>query len=375
MRLTNAALAGVFVAVLALPATAKSSYYGAVDVGSKGTKAALYSFKAVPNGFDTDVRFKKTINTKLVSSMVEGRFTAEGIQEAADAVRQLIEDMKADAKKHKISEVKFYVVGSSGVARGSNRNELVDAVKAGTGMEMTFVDAKAEGYFGLLSSVPRKRRSAAILIDVGSGNTKIGCLVGDPSLQNFKSAEIPYGSVSGRNEGGKRNPEDIKAGIDDLMQTAIVPAYSKESMDSPCLRNRQRIYWTGGAAWATATFAHPESSLDSFVFLTAQDVDTFLAALSDGTWNQKKLKYSFRKDVPASRRESIQAAAEKERENVLNVFVREDLLSGVSIMKNILKVGNPSAVIVFARNGNYIYGYALDRYKEDLADEEESAGN
>jgi len=51
--------------------------------------------------------------------------------------------------------------------------------------------------------------------------------------------------------------------------------------------------------------------------------------------------------------------------DVKNVFVREDLLAGLNIMKTVLAASDPAAVIVFARNGNYLFGYALDHYKED----------
>jgi hypothetical protein len=63
--------------------------------------------------------------------------------------------------------------------------------------------------------------------------------------------------------------------------------------------------------------------------------------------------------------QAIRARAEKDTADVMNVFVREDLLSGVSIMKTALDVGNPSSLILFARNGSFLYGYALDKFKED----------
>jgi hypothetical protein len=364
MRLLKTILV-LLVVTLAGSASAKERYYGAVDLGSKGTKAALYSFIQDENGFDANVLFKKSINTTLASSMKNNRFTVEGINEAADAVKQLIGEIRAEAARQQINNGYFYVVGSSAVAKSANRDELVAAVRTASGSDMTFVDAKDEGYFGLVSAVPRKRRGASILIDIGSGNTKVGCLVGDSSPKNYKSAEIPYGSVSGRNEGAKQNPTNIKAGIDKLMQEQVAPAYTKESMDTPCLRNRQRVYWTGGAAWATATFMRPDAALAGFVVLTRRDLTVFLERLGDGSWNQKGLAFDFGKDVSPARRQAVRAKAEKEREDVMNVFVREDLISGVSIMKTLLDASNPSAVILFARNGNYIYGYALEKFRED----------
>ena len=231
---------------------------------------------------------------------------------------------------------------------------------------MDFVDAATEGYYGLLSAVPAIRRSVSMYVDIGSGNSKLGCLVGDTTFKDFKSAEIPYGSVSGRNEALKRDPKDVDAGIASVMSD-VTDAYEKQSRDIPCLRNRQRIYWSGGAAWATATFTHPEQEMNGWVTITKHDLDRFLAHLKDGTWNQRKPVLTFPKDMPLDKQQAIRAKAAKEWDNVQNVFVREDLLSGVSIMKAVLDSSNPSATIRFVRGGNFIYGYALEKFKEGNA--------
>ena len=358
----------------AAPASTKVEYYGAVDLGSKGTKATLYSFEPEEDGDYPNAIFTKVVNTKLVSSMADGKFTKEGIADAADAVKQVIDAMKAEAAKQNIDVQVYYVVGSSGVAKGTNKQELVDAVKAASGIDMDFVDAIQEGYYGLSSAVPLSYRPVSMYVDIGSGNTKLGCMVGESDPKNYKGAEIPYGSVSGRNEALKRNPE-IVAGVESLM-TDINAAYEKQSRDIPCLRNRERIYWTGGAAWGTATFTHPEKALSGWVMITSKDLDNFLAQLKAKTWNQKQPVFHFSTEVPTdpkkaaakkAREAGIRKQALKDRADVQNVFVREDLLSGVSIMRAILNSSNPSAKIRFVRGGNYIYGYALEKFKNNSA--------
>lgn len=355
-------------------AASEVRYYGAVDLGSKGTKAALYSFVTEEDGRTPLVVFSKTVNTKLVSSMKDGAFTKEGIADAADAVKQDVDAMKAEAAKEKIHVDTYYVVGSSGVAKSKNKDDLIAAVKAATGIDMDFVDAGQEGYYGLLSAVPLSRRPTSMYIDIGSGNAKLGCLVGSADIKSFKSAEIPYGSVSGRNEALKRNPKDLDAGLDSVI-TDVNSSYEDQSRDIPCLRNRQRIYWTGGAAWATATFMHPEGEMNGWVTITKHDLDTFLARLKDGTWNQKQPVFTFPKDMPLDKQQTIRAKATKEREDVQNVFVREDLLSGVSIMRAVLNSSNPSASIRFVRSGNYIYGYALEKFTENASREARENSN
>ena len=342
-------------------------YYGAVDLGSKGTKAALYSFVTEEDGRNPVVIYTKTINTSLVSSMKDGVFTKEGIDDATSAVKDVVDGMKGEAaKRHLLVDV-YYVIGSSGTAKATNKDKLADSVKAATGIDMSFVDAKKEGYYGVLSSVPRSRRATSMYLDIGSGNTKLGCLVGDADLSSYKSAEIVYGSVSGRNEALKRSPNNIDVGMDDVM-SEVKASYGDQSRDIPCLRNRERIYWTGGAAWATATYMHPERELNGWVTLTKHDLDTFLARLKDGSWNQRKPVFVFPKDMPEEKKAEIRTKAMKEWEDVQNVFVREDLISGVSIMEAVLDSSNPSATIHFVRSGNFIYGYALEKYREDASE-------
>ena len=41
----------------------------------------------------------------------------------------------------------------------------------------------------------------------------------------------------------------------------------------------------------------------------------------------------------------------------------------------ILDNGNPSAHVFFVRNGNYLYGYALDKYKDIKIGEDVAAAN
>jgi len=348
---------------LAAFCSGQTSYFGGIDVGSKGTKAALFSLTNTPEGDEIGPIFGDTINTKLVSSMKDGDFTEDGIKDATDAAKRLIEEMKTAANEKRLSDVTYYIVGSSGVAIGKNKEALKTSVEAATNVGMTFIDATREGYFGLESSVPAARATTSMYIDIGSGNTKLGCLVGGLDKKNFKSNEIKYGSVSLRNEARKRRPDDIAAGIHEVLKE-VAAKYATDSEDIPCLRNRQRIYWTGGAAWATATFMRPDKALNARVVLTKRDIETFLARLNDGTWNQRNPVLIFPKDMPPARQAKIRAKAQADRKSVMDIFVREDLLSGVSLMKTVLESSNPSAVLVFGRDSGFIYGVAEEKFHQ-----------
>jgi TIR domain-containing protein len=339
-------------------------YYGGIDLGSKGTKAELF---LLDNNDDLCCDPK---NTKLVSSMKDGQFTSDGIQDATDKVKQQIKAMRAEAEKDRI-QVQYFIVGSSGVAKAKNKNALAASVKAATGIDMDFIDAKREGYFGLLStmpSIPKDKLFVSSYVDIGSGNTKFGCVVGGLDLADYQGGEIEYGSVSARILGTEKNPKDKKAGIDEVMEE-VGQHYYQESSSAPWLQSVTEIYWTGGAAWATATFMHPDKALEPTVKIARSDLDTFLARLRDGSWNQKPLPYSFPKDMPSATQEAIRKAAEKDwyggdgKDGVMKVFAGEDLYAGISIMKTILGYSNASATVTFVRDGGkFLHGFATEKY-------------
>src|SRR5262249_27009306 len=155
-----------------------------------------------------------------------------------------------------------------------------------TGLDLQFVDARTEALDALKSAVPTVRLPEAIVVDIGGGNTKLGCMVGD----SFNSVEIPYGSQTLRKVAAA-NP-NYDAGLQSAMAD-ISQAYRTERMNTPCLGNRKIFYFMGGAAWATATFAKPEAARRSFVKLARADVSFFVKSLHDEQWNQGDPQFHF----------------------------------------------------------------------------------
>lgn len=343
-----------------------SRYYGAIDLGSRGIKASLFHFVQEAEGPDASVIYKNEVLTRLVSSAKDGSFTAAGIEEAAQATATLLTEMRAEATKRALPAVEYYIVGSSGVARFANRDELKRAVDHATGLDMGFVDAAQEAYDGMLSAVPRPRRETAVMIDIGGSNTKMACM---PD-RLLRTAELAYGSVTLREAAANQGP-DYLTGLTAALRTMISPGFAEQSKKTDCIANRQRIYWLGGAAWATATFMHPDQALRGYVNLSAADLDSFLTQLRNDTWLQHAPALRFAPDVKPDQREKIKAAHESDWKRVPETFSREDLLAGVSLMKAIVGAQQRAPAIVFVRHGSYIVGYALERFRADVGGEAE----
>lgn len=130
----------------------------------------------------------------------------------------------------------------------------------------------------------------------------------------------------------------------------------------PGIMNRKRVYWIGGAAWGTATYMRPDQAARDFVTMQKSDVKRFLGALNDKTWS------NYKPSTKASAK--ARAAFEKDSAKVTEIFSRDNLASGVSIFDAFLNDRGVDGPIVFARNGQWIMGYASAKFGDDVWSED-----
>src|SRR5882724_5350595 len=88
---------------------AQIPYYGGVDLGAKGTKGALFSLQTSLDQLKLEVVDAESINTKLVSSMKDGEYTKEGIEDATKAAKEVLADMEKAAKNSKLEKVEYFI--------------------------------------------------------------------------------------------------------------------------------------------------------------------------------------------------------------------------------------------------------------------------
>ena len=110
------------------------------------------------------------IISSLAFAQSRSRCAASAIDETAAAAATMLADMKtADASCRPL------VVGSSALAAATNCNDLANAVAGRTGLEgMDFVTAQQEAELGLVASIPPHEWKDAVLVGIGSVNTKLG---------------------------------------------------------------------------------------------------------------------------------------------------------------------------------------------------------
>jgi exopolyphosphatase/pppGpp-phosphohydrolase len=353
MRLSSArivAYAACLGAFLLAPAPARAELHGGVEIGAKGVKATVIDVTHNKATFDVKVLLAGTQNTTLSGAVSDsGKPDEKALKETVKAVQSYVEQME---KKHKVPRENLYVVGSSGVFASVAKNKeavaagqkaVAEAVQKATGYKMEFITAEQEAELSIVGIVPKAYRDQAALIDIGSGNTKGGVQLAPRKYALFA---VPYGTVTFGTAATKKYPDEplpkaLAGGRKDL----LTPALRTALKDKPEVLKRRRVYLSGGAVWALATFMKP-ADRGSYTVLTAADVQAYRKALAASPKEYPTVDLTKIKDG------EVRAAAEKDLGRVKKTFTPEQLLSGAEILTAIadeFDLENNRAY--FARNG------------------------
>lgn len=317
-----------------------------IEVGSIGVKA-----RAIDLSFDsqcnlsTKTLFSEDVNTDIFKTIKDGQLMPEAIMATAKAVKGLAGKMQSQ-----YPSCPTLVVGSSGVALAENTADLRKAILAEGLSDMGFVTPVQEARYAFRSSVPLKKRSATVLFDIGGSNTKIGYMNGD----EFQAMDMPYGSTS-LAKAATDSGLPFRFGVAKTLLEKIIPKFHEDAKNHPSVLKRTSVYWIGGAAWATATFSHPDSADKPIVTISRSDIDDFLVALEKDTWKSRQ--------APSKMTEAAQAAWNKDWASVQKIFTRERLIAGVTLMKVMLSDGMYRDSVTFPRYGQWVWGYGLEVFK------------
>ena len=373
----------------AVPATARAvakndKLHGGIEIGSKGVKATALHFTRKGNGYDVKILYSETINTTIMK-VKDNRFTPEAIAETVEAVRKIFNRMQ---QEHRISPEHIYIVGSSGL-RSDNKQDLVGEVKKAVGKDMSFLTVEMEVQLSIAGTIPQQRedenrpgneRYAAMLIDIGSGNTKGGyqqsasAPAGGLPPEEFVTMGIPYGTVTFTNEATRyRKAEgDLKEFALDarlLGPKILNEPLNKEIAKRPGLAARERLYLTGGIVWAMATLLYPENRR-AFTPLTAEDIERFHYLTRSDVNSLLNPDLSFITD------QTRRLTAQKEIDSVKAAFTPKNLIAGAEILNAVsTEFKLQDKKIWFARFGHlsWILSYVRGVAEKQLLAAESSA--
>jgi exopolyphosphatase/pppGpp-phosphohydrolase len=220
---------------------------------------------------------------------------------------------------------------------------------------MTFINVRREAELSVAGVVPGKFRKEAVLIDVGSGNTKGGYFGTDNQICTFS---VPFGTVSFAElvtGAGGSFPDQVRK----LREEKLAPAVKKQLATAVEMTTRRRVYLSGGIVWATATLTHPEDRR-AFTPLTVTDIDDLHKRLA-----AEPGKFP-RTDLSAIADEGKEQQAREEIEKVKKVYTPEQLLAGLQVLKALadeMQLAAGEKQVYFARHGSlaWILGYVVEK--------------
>lgn len=351
----------VLVAGLLAAASARADVQGGIEIGAKGVRVVAVETKA---GQDLKVLMSGTQNTTLVGGLAKtGRFSPDALKETAAAVARFAEKLR---KEHLLPDSRIHVVGSSGLFSAlagkddlirENRAALVAAVRESAKLPLAFLDVTREAELSILSVVPLKHADTAVLLDIGSGNTKGGALDKSGRCITFG---IPFGTVTFADAvRAKSGKGDFAAAASALRGQLLTPAVKDQLRTQKGLAGRPRIYLGGGTVWALATLMRPQDR-SSAVALSARDISAFHELLVK---NEAAVPAP---DLSKIADTTVRQRARKEVEQVRKTFTREQLLAGTEILRALgegFDFAAPDRQLVFARNGylGWIIGYVAEK--------------
>lgn len=318
-----------------------SVVYAGIEVGSKGVKMSLLELgkDALVNG-SFNILKDSSVNTDFIS------FT----QPTFSATLNGLSNLYATAlNKYNIPSSRVFTVVSSGVKMQAEKeektnwvNNLVDSFKLKIKEPkrlVEVVDVLQEARLSHLGIIPRSKRFATFLIDIGSGNTKGGYFPIDDNTKEFKLFQLNWGTKSTANAAEKRMDEYDKtlANYSKQLFRVLQGAENSELIyavnSSGAYNLNDYIAFSGGIVWAAATLLQPENIDNPVVNVTYEDVQRFTetlynnyASLSDSALLQKITDSNLDKKAIA-----------KEIKRVHSVFDQRSLMAGAGLLLKIMR--------------------------------------
>ncbi len=329
--------------------------YGVLEIGSKGVKAAVVtSFMDEQGRLRYQTGFKKSINTDVLQGVADtGEFSSEAIDRTAQAASDLMAEIRANSKN--IGD-NIFVAGSSGLSAAMNRDELGKRVRALTGANPIFINSSQELLFGMIGSIPDNLLYKTALLDIGSGNGRVGYLISPKGERKSGQVVIDLraGSTSLTELANKsKSPsESYITALNRVVEKEIAPRFASDVKQYPVLSKHHHLMVVGGAAWAMTTLMHPENQ-GSYTPLSLADFSDYYDRI---TQNPDAL---LNQDLSAIADAKTRETVTKQIEAVKKTFTLENLQAGARILKlaaETIPLGK--ADIYFNRDGNWAYGLA-----------------
>lgn len=332
--------------------TVAQNLYAGIEIGGKGLKVFIIDIRSLEKDIVVIENFWSD-NISLLPGII-----ATGAMNDTDmttTTKKVVVEYNKVLNDFKIEKSKIYIVISSGVGIANNTNELVDKLKKEIDASVGVVTTEKESKFLFKNGVPIKSRDEALLLDIGSGNTKGGFYEKKGGLNKFINLNMNLGTMSLSELLSKQNKlsnfNDYVAATDNFyneLNNDIKQIYEAKER---CF-DKKKIYLSGGSPWAFYTLFYEDDSKKNFLEFNPSDV---LAYDAD-------LRNNFDKFI-------ILAKKNKEVARVLKTFTRENLIVSNSILKatiaNIKNINSKKLFFAKQPEVSWVVTYICDELTKD----------
>ena len=213
-----------------------------IDIGTNSVKVLVGDLAA-------EGRLTPICEISRQTRLGAGFYGTQKLQRSAIALTaEAVAEFHASAAKLGASSIR--VIATSAARDARNADELIEAVRQRTGLEMEILsgDMEAEWTFRGVTSNPSLAQSPVLILDVGGGSTEF--IVGDQAVPQFRSS-YSLGTVRLLEQLHLNDPPGLaalaecRAWLKDFLTTQVVPFLD------PALRACRgpvRLVGTGGTA-------------------------------------------------------------------------------------------------------------------------------
>lgn len=329
-----------------------TNLFAGIEVGSKGVKISVVALNANLDGdFSYSVKADSSVNTEIIE------FKEFSITESAKAAVMFYNKAINDFK---IPNRQIFLVISSGVvkqAQLTNNTDKIDQLKTLILTQLNqpkktvdFLTPEVEARLVYLGTIHKKNRDGAVIIDIGSGNTKGGYF---DKTGAFTPFDFNWGTAKLKTEINKKQPNSITE-YNGFVKDAIVKIKDNDISTTfnqrIVIRNQPFMIMGGGINWVIVTLMRPDKMDKAFMELSLNDIREF----------KKNIQNNYEAFVDDARAVTPDALIEFGK--VKRNFDQKSMIAGVALLEAIMEELNstsPTKTYYFARYSSWLTGYIV----------------
>jgi hypothetical protein len=350
---------------LAMAEPTAGSPYGVIEVGSKGVKAYAFDYERAqtPGCQEDGDRYLGCLNLQQVPPVNVSPIKETALQDTVAAVATQEQELM---QRYAVAPDRLFVVLSSGLSTIPHRDNLIASIaeRINPKNPIDLISADNEAQYalnGVLQMIPARyrsdRRRTAVLMDIGSGNTKGSYIEKTGKSERFVSLSVPWGTTTVTKEIDEhRGDVSFTAAAETWRKNVLLPILHDEFERKPGAVNRQRVYLLGGLPWALVTLTQPQDK-HKFPPINIEQIDRLYR---DATAD----------DAEARLCQNSKTIEGSDIDRVCNAFSVNNLVAGLQILKALvqeMKLDKRNKLIFFFRDSQFAWplGYLQNRIKGD----------